>query len=193
MKHHSVCLSLFLRLIFFVVWAPVSAQNIERVPLTGVTVAAALAQSGLQVSPEQVQLPAALSSAGSSELSLSGTELMANGDLRVRMVCSRTRACQPFVALVHASPGRDEFSAFSSSQSQRRFSGTEPNRDDSCHVRAGQHAALQLAGAHMQITLPVLVIDSGSIGTQVRVSSLDHKQVFQATVVSATAVRGVLP
>ena len=45
----------------------------------------------------------------------------------------------------------------------------------------------------MRISVPVISIDSGGIGKDVRVSSLDRKITYQATVVNAQVVQGSLP
>ena len=60
-------------------------------------------------------------------------------------------------------------------------------------LRPGEHAVLLLEDKQMQITLPVLSIDGGALGSTVRVSSLDRKKVFVATVVAMQVVRGALP
>ena len=60
-------------------------------------------------------------------------------------------------------------------------------------VRPGDHAVLLLEDSHMRITLPVIAIDSGRVGGEVRVSSLDRKTTFRAIVLESGAVRGDLP
>ena len=52
---------------------------------------------------------------------------------------------------------------------------------------------LLLEDKQMQISLPVLSIDGGRLGSTVRVSSMDHKNTYLATIVSAQVVRGTLP
>ncbi len=171
-----------------------TAQTIERVPLTGAIVAAALNGSGLHVDGSQVELPGSLATTSPDpQLRVIGAELLADGRLRVRLACRQTGECQPFMATLRSSSAPEAMSNLLSLGKELQH--TTPVHVNSTNDRllAGRHATLHLQGTHMLITVPVVAIDSGAPGTEVRVSSLDHKQLYRAVVADAGTVRGALP
>ena len=171
-----------------------AAQQAERrFPITGASVAEALRLAGIAVDPAQVQLPAGLSSVSASPaLRLSGAEMLPDGRMRLRVLCGAGRECIPFLATVRLSE-EDQvlLTAFSKGASSRTAAPTSGASGPA--LKAGQHALLVIEDGLMHITLPVVSIDSGSLGTEVRVSSLDRKETFRGVVISAGAVRGSLP
>ena len=119
-------------------------------------------------------------------------ELLPDSRLRVRLACAQASECQPFLATVTVptkTGALENISALRSSFPSHVPIGTV----HSLGLRAGQRAILLMEDEHMRIALPVISIDSGAVGSEVRVSSVDRKQLFRGTVLSAQTVRGSLP
>ena len=164
-----------------------------RVPLTTASVSVALQGIGFNVCPAQIELPLQLTTESATpDLHVVSAELVNSNHLRVRLTCENSRNCLPFFALVKLDPNHLNLSLIAASTS-----GFPPapqvKAEETNALRAGQHATLFMEDEHMRISFPVISIDSGAIGKDVRVSSLDRKLTYQAKVVSAQVVRGNLP
>ena len=129
----------------------------------------------------------------SPKLVVGSAEALPSGRLRVRIACSDPHDCLPFFATVQYA--NDTASKVAeSSYVGSSFKPVLPIRTvETAALRPGEHAVLLLEDKQMQITLPVLSIDGGALGSTVRVSSLDRKKVYVATVVAMQVVRGALP
>ena len=165
-----------------------------RFPLSTATVARALQNAGVAVEESAVTLPLKIAtSSANPNLVLSGAEALPSARLRVRLACNDPRDCLPFFAMVQCA---DENAAkcAASTHLSSSFGPNLPIRiADTPALRPGDHAMLLLEDKQMQISLPVLSIDGGRLGSTVRVSSMDHKNTYLATIVSAQVVRGTLP
>lgn len=167
--------------------------SLGRFPLTSMTVTTALGAAGLNVTPSQIALPLQLTTESANPiLHVTGAELVSTSRLRIRLACDSSRDCLPFFALVDiksTNPGLRFISSMHSSSTPDL-----PIRTGTASaIQAGQHAMLLMEDDHMQISVPIISIDSGAIGKEVRVSSLDRKITYQATVISGQVVRGILP
>ena len=172
---------------------PLTAQTVERVPLTGATVAAALTGAGLPVEGSQIELPGALATTNTDpQLRVTGAELLPDGHLRVRLACRQAGECQPFMATLRSS-GPEAMAGLLALRRSLQPPSAAHSNGNTDRLIAGQHATLHLESTHMLITVPVVAIDSGAPGTEVRVSSLDRKQLYRAVVADASTVRGALP
>ncbi len=172
---------------------PLTAQMVERVPLTGATVAAALTGAGLPVEGSQIELPGALATTNTDpQLRVTGAELLPDGHLRVRLACRQAGECQPFMATLRSS-GPEAMAGLLALRRSLQPPSAAHSNGNTDRLIAGQHATLHLESTHMLITVPVVAIDSGAPGTEVRVSSLDRKQLYRAVVADAGTVRGALP
>ena len=172
---------------------PLPAQTGGRVPLTGASVAAALAGTGMQVDASEVELPDSLTAAaGEPQLHVTGAELLPDRRLRVRLVCGQPGTCQPFFATVRSASAAGD-AAWLTGLPGATSPGAPRPPNPGGRLLAGGHATLLLEDGHMRITVPVLAIDTGAPGAEVRVSSLDRKQTYRAVVADAGTVRGTLP
>lgn len=163
-----------------------------RVPVTPDMVATALSRQGLAVSADQLEMPVQLTAAGVPDLQVTKAELIAPQKLRVRLTCAAAAPCQPFLALVRLhsiAAGLHELSQLQATPSTQTAGRTVY----SDRLLAGQHVTLLMEDAHMRIRLPVIAIDSGAHGAEVRVASLDRKQNYRGVVEDAGTVRGALP
>lgn len=175
--------------------APLSAQEpTTRHPLTAETVAATLAPLGLFVEAAQLELPAALTTVSAHpELRVAAAELLPEARLRVRITCAQAGDCQPFLVTVRQLSPAAGLAALTSLDRTLLPAASFPAHNTAARLQAGQHATLLLEDAHMRISVPVIVIDSGEPGTEVRASSLDRKQLYRAVVADAGTLRGSLP
>ena len=164
-----------------------------RFPLTPAAVARALLATGVAIDAADISLPSPLSAAGPSpDLEVRSAEPAGPGQLRVRLSCHVAGQCLPFLAILNLHDAVTALAAqakLPSSSAQTRpvkLSGVTT-------LRAGQHTTLLFEDTHMRIMLPVISVDTGGVGADVRVASLDRKQLYRGTVSEEGIVRGVLP
>ena len=155
-------------------------------------VAATLAQAGLPIAEARLHLPGSLSSqTDTPELKVTAAEQRANGSLSVRLTCRNAAECMPFFVTVDAADDRPALAAFAErALAQRQAAGAASARSDRAAIAIGAHVTLQLTDAQMRIQMPVVAIDTGAPGAEVRVASLDRKHTWRVVVVDATTVRG---
>ena len=164
----------------------------ERFPLTGATVAAALQTSGLTITTSAVEMPPSLTAkAVSPTLRITHAELLDQGHMRVRFVCSVAGECLPFFAIVNLPARQDAIVRIADLNAG--FQEQAPLKPSGPALRAGAAATLLMGDEHMRVALPVISIDSGALGSAVRVCTPDHKHIFKATVLSTDLVKGDLP
>ena len=171
--------------------AEAQAAGDGRFEVTSAAVADLLQHAGLAVSAQQVRLPSGLSANTKPDLQITGAEALPDGRLRVRVSCGSGRACIPFLGTVNLQ-GSSALSAAAALNSSVHPE-SPINASSLPLLRVGEHTMLLMEDDHMRILIPVLSIDSGGVGTEVRVSSLDRKQMFRGTVVSSYVVKGRLP
>lgn len=155
-------------------------------------VAGALQGQGLSVLTSQLEVPTGLTaSVAQPELRLTGSELLPNRRLRLRLTCVHAEDCHAFFVLAR----EVDITASVPPAVRVPSAANRSALQDSAGSRllAGQRITLLLTDAHMQITIPVMAIDSGAPGSEIRVSSLDRKRTFQATVLDPRTVRSELP
>ena len=165
----------------------------SRYPLLPAAIADALKAAGVLAAPSDVTLPSALTaSVPSPQLTLGSPERSGPTQIRVRVTCAQSGQCLPFmvVADLHNPAAALAAQRQLAPHTEAKASGQGTAGE---MLRAGQHATLLLEDERMRISLPVISIDTGAPGAQVRVASLDRKQTFRAVVSAAATVRGVLP
>jgi hypothetical protein len=171
---------------------PAEAQTRNLVPVA--PVAAALTQAGLPAEPAQIDLPEPLSTVTLHEnFHVTAAELLPDGRLRVHLVCGKGDGCRPFAAIVRPKSSAEGLRGLIALQAHLQSAKQANSAAATTRLLAGQRVTLVLEDSHMRITVPVLAIDSGAAGTEVRVSSLDRKQVFHGVVADPFTVRGILP
>ncbi len=156
-------------------------------------VAEVLSAAGVTVAANDLDVPAAVtSSSPAPALRLTGAQPVDNDHLRLRFICDVPGQCLPFfVVLQSRGIGAAERLA---SQFTLKVSAGQPIKEQGGTVlHAGTPAMLLIETHHMRITIPVVSIDTGAPGTEVRVASLDHKQIYRGVVGDNSIVRGNLP
>jgi hypothetical protein len=159
-------------------WTPILLMAAAAVPLpaqdhfalTPAQVARAISNAATPTSEQQVSLPArVVSTVPDPELDVVSLE-----SSRVRLACRQPAQCLPFYALVSgAAPA-----------AQRA-----PAKADFT-MRAGDHATLIMDDNRAHIQVKVISLENGMAGKRVRVSSLDHKQIYFGEVVNASLLKG---
>jgi hypothetical protein len=154
---------------------------------------------GLNVGVSHVHLPAYISSAAQvPKLKIVTAESIGANQVRLKLSCPVASECIPFFATVDVKEP-DLFSAEVRLKTQEAMGtnrkstlpiGAAPIHET--RLRVGSNAVLVIRDGHMDIRLLVLAIDSGAIGQQVRVCTLDRKKVFRATVTGDDTVMGMM-
>lgn len=182
----------------------------RRYAMSESVVAAALRASGIDVQPAAVHLPLAMTASNSSPaLDVVGTERVGADRVRLRLRCARAGECVPFSAVVdlpESSVAVVSVPATAAPATRMAGSGAPGGSSEWGHtlrsndaikapeqsVHVGAHLTLWLEDGQMRIQLPVIAIDTGARGAEVRVSTEDRKKTFQATVLDEKTVRGVV-
>lgn len=164
-----------------------------RFPLDADAVVVTLSASGLSVNAGDITLPADLTAAVTHPvLRITHAEAVQGERVRLRLVCENGGDCLPFFAVLQRhGPGKASATASQLGLESPRTPSTTYAK--SAVLRAGTRAVFLLQTEHMRITIPVVSIDSGAPGAEVRVASLDHKQLYHGVVSDSTTVRGTLP
>jgi hypothetical protein len=179
-------------------WVSFNILRIEgqtvRYTISPAAVSRLLQAEGVLAPAEQLVLPPALSATEASpSLRLQTAELLPDGRLRVRIACQRAAACHPFFATARCTASEGGLAMLARLQRQPEAGSPAARTSEPAGLVAGRQVTLSLETRRMRITLPVIAIDSGKPGAEVRVASLDRKQVYRAVVADAGSVRGVLP
>ena len=179
----------------------VMAQGVigSRYPIGERDIANALSAVGVSVDKSQVHLPAHVSATTESpKLVVVAADPLGSNQVRLELRCNAASECLPFLAIVDvkdpnfvvASARSKNVSADAAIHSTRLQTAAIPK--DGPQLRVGSQAVLEIRDGQMDIHLQVLAIDTGAVGRQVRVCTLDRKKVFHAVVTSERTVTGVM-
>jgi len=108
----------------------------------------------------------------------------------VRLQCRNGgRDCLPFYVLLHWDRPMEREAAFDELNSPARIvpAAHAPQKP---LVRAGQRATLLLQSNAMRVSTPIICLQSGGRGQEIRVTSLDRKKIAFAQVVEPGIVKG---
>lgn len=169
----------------------------SRYPIHEADIAKELGVVGVSVNASQVHLPAHMSSANASpKLEIVTSQPIGYNQVRIELRCTAVEECLPFFATVDVKDAKRASTEIQlktapatavSHQAALRIVGESVNLP---RLTVGSHAVLIIQSGHLDIHLQVLAIDSGAVGQQVRVCTLDRKKVFHATVVGEDTVTG---
>jgi len=185
-------------------------------------VAAALTTEGLLIAPDRLHLAMPLSAASPApQLHVAGAQLEHDGSLRLRIICRKAGECMPFFATVAKSDSETALAAITGlhpaatapvagtalgSGSPLAVAGNAASPASGSAgpvsltaaaarpqgITVGARITLQLTDAQMRIQLPAVAMDTGAPGTEVRVTSADHRHTYRGVVIDADTVKGVL-
>ncbi len=162
--------------------APVRAADNSRTPISREQILTVLDTSGIHITPDQIeQLSIVTASEPKPRLKVISVDVLDGESDKVRLQCEQA-SCLPFYVLVHwGQPGR---------QSGRRQPSLLP---ESMLVRSGKAAVLVFEGDFLRMTLPVMCLQNGGLGQQVRVLNKETKKTYWARVTALGVVTSVLP
>jgi hypothetical protein len=165
----------------------------DGIPIAPEQVAGVLRAAGMNVTPQQISLPAAVvATSRNPVLKVGGIEAWRDHQIRVRVECTHPAECLPFVIAVLDS--HDQQVIPTSAGALNAFEMTAASHPAAAPliVRAGSPANLLLVGEHIRIQLPVICLQSGRLGQTIRVTSKDRRQTFSAEVARPSALKGRL-
>lgn len=169
----------------------------SRYPILESDIAKELGAVGVSVNASQIHIPAHMSSSVSApKLEVLTAQPLGDSQVRIELRCPTAEECLPFFAVVDVKDAslvsaeillKTPSSTAASHQTAVRIGKESVSRPQ---LSVGSHAVLTIREGHLDIHLQVLAIDSGAIGQQVRVCTLDRKKVFRATVTGEATVSG---
>jgi hypothetical protein len=154
---------------------------------------------GISVGASQIHLPLDMSAGVESpQLEIVRAEPTQYNQVRLELRCPTVSECIPFFAavdvknakLVSAEIQPKPSLAIAISHQATAENGVGPTSQ--MRLRVGSHAVLTIRDGHLNIQLQVLAIDTGVVGQEVRVCTLDRKKIFHATVTGEESVTGVM-
>jgi hypothetical protein len=170
---------------------PLRAYDNPRTPISREAILGALHSSGMQIRPDQMeQLSGMTANEPNPLLKILSVEMLDGEADKVLLRCEHSNTCLPFYVLVHwGKPGDPSGTRFT--QSSGRMTQPALPRENTM-VRSGRTATLMLEGEYIHMTLPVLCLQNGGRGQQVRVISKDTKRRYVAWVVAPGVVTSML-
>jgi len=164
-----------------------SARN----TVTAAEVAAVMSGSGIRTTPEQVEfLSDVIATTSAPALKVEGMEVWGDRRIKVRMSCVKPEECLPFFVAIRGSQTQAVPPVITDAASSVTVRAKSDS--NSFVLRSGSRATLLLEGGHVHIQMLVICLENGAIGQTIRVSSLDHKQIYTAQVNGSTVLRAKL-
>lgn len=171
---------------------PAAAQG-RRYSVTATQVAEAMTQKGILVSAGQVTLLSdVVASSGTPGLQVQSVNVGTGNIAIARLACAPSTECVPFIVKIHLNAAAAPSSPVENLESPLPASAPAQHLPASPAVRRNSQAVLLLLAPHMQIRIPVLCLENGSVGQTIRVTSPDHSKNFTAQVVGSGFLRGTL-
>jgi hypothetical protein len=169
---------------------PVAAMGSQNA-ITTEQVAAAMSNAGLNTSAKQVVLLSdVVASTNAPTLRVESMEHWGDRGMKVRLSCAKPEECLPFFVAIRGSQAQATPPLVADHSSAAILRAKSDS--NSFSVRAGSRETLLLEGGHVHIQLPVVCLESGSLGQTILVTSLDHKQTYRAEVSGNSILRGKL-
>ena len=176
------------------------ADDNARTPISREAIVATLNSSGIGIDPGQLeQLSAMSSTEANPQLRVMSVDTLDADSDKVLLRCDHSGACLPFYVLIHwgkpgdrTHPGR---SGQGSLQATGQASNVQPSTGQPSEdwlVRSGKFAMLMLDGEYVHMILPVLCLENGGRGQQVRVISKNTKRRYVARVAGPGLVQSAL-
>ena len=157
-------------------------------------VSSALQQAGIPAKSSQVEFLSAVSSmAENPQLTVVNVSRWRDGDSKALLRCRNNRECLPFYVVLHGNKATGRISpSFVNTAQSKQDTELKPKQRSAEKplVRGGQHATLIIKNQNLQITLPVICLESGKRGETIRLSSPDRKQKYTGEVVEAGLLQG---
>ena len=177
------------------------AQTTKLYNITPEQVAHALSEKGITVASDRIYLAATVvSTVPNPALEVESIEMPPgesenskhpNSNLWIKVLCREESECIPFYAEMDSPKGITPLSTHAAN-ANTALKYTSFHKTDLDVVRAGASVILVIQDPRMEIQIPVICLESASIGRQIRVASLDRKHIYVGLVVSKSVVKGSL-
>ncbi len=175
-----------LALVFLAAMSTHPVRALDRFDIGRGQIAAAMNEAGLRVSTEQIiLLTNIVATSRTPKLHVQSVQHWGDHQLRVRCACLGPGECLPFFVSVS---GQDPDSL----PSLQENSAVANPKQMPVAVRSGTSAVLLFDTDRTHISIPVVCLESGAVGSMVRVESKDHRRTFVAEVVSQAVLKGKL-
>lgn len=170
--------------------ATVRADDSRRIPISREAILSALHYSGIGIAPTQMeQLSGVTAAEPSPLLRVISIDMLDGESDKVLLRCEHPNTCLPFYVLVHWGQPGDESAGRSGRLGANSISATPTQK---LLVRSGRFVILMLDGEYIHMTMPVLCLQNGGRGQQVRVISKTTKKRYVARVTGPGVVVSVL-
>jgi hypothetical protein len=160
-----------------------------RFPITLTDVAAAFAAQYPSLTISSLDVPAITASTPSPSLIVAAPQPAGAGIAEFRVSCEQQSVCLPFYVRVKA-PEADHMTRLAPVTTHVENQIHTPSRPPA--IRSGARAVLHIDNGLLHITLPVICLNGGPLGSDIRVTSLDRRMTYTARVVSAVSLKGTL-
>ena len=164
--------------------APARAAGNSRTPISREQILSVLDSSGIHITPDQMeQLSSVTTAEPKPRLKVVSIDVLDGESDKVRLQCEQPSSCLPFFVLLHwGQPGRE------------RGRTTQPTlQPENVLVHSGKAVVLVFEGDFLRMTLPVICLQNGGLGQQVRVLNKETKKTYWARVTALGVVTSVLP
>jgi hypothetical protein len=125
-------------------------------------------------------------------LKLAHIEKSPDDSVVARIACVNSGECLPFFVILHWSDPQERMAVLGPPRSHPVRLNLDPQVPKPLLVRAGRQATLLMQNGKMRIATPIICLQNGALGEEIRVSSLDHKRVVTAEVVDSGLLKGTL-
>ena len=167
----------------------VHADDAPRTPISRERILGALHSSGISILPEQMEELSGMTAAEPNPpLKVLSIDMLDGESDKVLLRCEHPSTCLPFYVLVHW--GRAENGSLRPGRTEKPVR-SDP-RVENALVRSGRTVILLLEGEYIHMKLPVLCLQNGERGQQVRVISRDTKKRYVARVTGRGVVTSAL-
>lgn len=160
-------------------------------PVTAEQISTAISDTGMLVSPAQVKLLTQVHTiADAPRLKVESIQKSGNKAVIVRMGCEVSAQCLPFFVRAELDQNGDSKIALHSNAGLLPNVPRAPSKQPL--VRAGAQAVLLLESERVHIRIPVVCIEDGALGQNVRVRGSGNRQMYVAEVVDTGSLKGRL-
>jgi hypothetical protein len=172
--------------------APARAVDNSRPTISREQIVSVLDSSGIRVTPDQMELLSSVTAAQAKpRLKVVDVDVLDGDSDKVLLRCVQPNTCLPFYVLLHWGHPADK----KSTSPGRLNAGTTPSNSqpENILVRSGKAAVLVFESDFLRMTLPVMCLQNGGLGQQVRVLNKETRKTYWARVTALGVVTSVLP
>ena len=164
------------------------ADDAPRTPISRERILGALHASGISILPDQMEELSGMTAAEPDPpLKVLSIDMLDGESDKVLLRCEHPNTCLPFYVLVHW--GQRAGGSAARPERRDKESAQQPGN---LLVRSGRTVVLRLDGEYVHMTLPVLCLQNGGRGQEVRVISKETKKRYVARVTGRGVVTSVL-